>query len=109
MRLWYSDEAAWSLTTEIGYIWYFPGERPEFKASVTRSYWYVIGAADPQTGDFFAILMPWLNTEAFQAFLDALAEYLKPVVASGEEVWLAVGIGRAGIWPRTCARPKGSD
>ena len=90
MRLYFADEAAWSLTTEMGYVWFFPGERPKLKASVTRSYWYVIGAADPQTGDFFAILMPWLNTEAFQAFLDALAEHLKPVTAGGEEVWLAL-------------------
>lgn len=69
-------------------MWFKPGHRPELKASVSRSYWYMSAAADPESGDFFSILLPWLNTETFQKFLDIFVEHTAKKREEGYEIWL---------------------
>lgn len=71
-------------------MWYERGHRKTFKASVSRSYWYVLSAVSPETGDLFSLLMPWLDTEAFQRFLDDFAKHARCGVEKNREVWLAV-------------------
>ena len=45
-------------------------------ATVTHqfSYFYLYGAVDPTTGDSFFLELPWLNTHAFQIWVDYFAE-----------------------------------
>lgn len=63
----------------------------------------MLGAAAPDSGDFFAILMPWLNTETFQAFLDEFAKHSRCGEDPKREVWLA--IDRAGWHIAKALRP----
>jgi transposase len=90
VRFFFEDEAIFSLTTEMGYVWYFPGFRPELKCFLSRTYRYVIGAAEPESGEFFSILMPWLNTDTYQIFLEEFAKEYKEQLDAGIEFWLAV-------------------
>lgn len=90
VAIYFHDEAGFSLTTDIGYTWFKEGQRPEIKASVSRSYWHLSTAADPETGDIFSILVGWLNTETFQQFLDEFAKHVEKKIQEGYEIWLTV-------------------
>ena len=94
VALYFQDEAGFGLTTEIGYTWFQTGRRPELKASASRQYIHLSGAADPESGDIFLLLLPWLNTVIFQIFLNEFAKHVKNKIKSGYEIWLA--IDRAG-------------
>jgi transposase len=90
VALYFHDEAGFSLTTEVGYTWFKKGERPEIKASVSRQYWHLSAAADPESGDICPMMLDWLNTETFQQFLDEFAIHVKPRIDEGYEIWIAV-------------------
>lgn len=90
VALYFQDEAGFSLTTDIGYTWFKAGNRPELKASVSRKYIHLSGAADPESGDIFLLLLPWLNTVIFQIFLNEFAKHVKSRIEAGYEIWLAV-------------------
>ena len=90
MQYW-QDEASFSPTVDIGYSWFRPGQRPERNVKIIREYTYVLAAADPETGDLFGLLMPWLNAELFQVFLDEFAKHLETFYdLTKDEVWLLV-------------------
>ena len=90
VALYFHDEAGFSLTTDIGYTWYQAGERPELKASTSRPYWHLSAAANPETGDISSMLLPWLNTDSFQIYLEHFAEEVESLIDEGYEIWLAV-------------------
>ena len=90
IALYFHDEASFSLTTDIGYTWFQAGNRPELKASVSRQYCHLSGAADPESGDIFLLLLPWLNTVIFQIYLNHFAKHVEKRIKAGYEIWLAV-------------------
>ena len=90
IALYFHDEASFSLTAEIGYTWFRPGERPEIKASVSRQYWHLSAAADPENGDICPVFFPWLNAASFQIYLNLFAGHVKDRIKEGYEIWLAV-------------------
>ncbi len=90
VRGFFGDEAVFSPTTDIGYIWCFPQQRPELPCSVSRTYRYVIGATEPESGEFFSLIMSWLNTDTYQIFLNELAEKYRGVLEKEVEIWLYV-------------------
>ena len=50
------------------------GVQPIATVTHTFDYFYLYGAGDPTTGDSCFLALPWLNTSAFQLWVDHFAE-----------------------------------
>ena len=50
------------------------GVQPIATVTHTFDYFYLYGAVEPTTGDSFFLELPWLNTSAFQLWVDHFAE-----------------------------------
>ncbi len=71
--------------TELGKRWTACGFRPSGEQLIGYEYGYLSAAVNPQTGEMFALILPDMTTESFQAFLD---EFLKFIGAAAVSVRL---------------------
>lgn len=56
--------------TELGKRWTACGVRPSGEQIIGYDYGYLSAALNPQTGELFALLLPDMRVESFQAFLN---------------------------------------
>ena len=54
-------------------MWWRRGERPRGIADKRFTFAYIFAAVEPGTDNAFALVMPYVNTEAMQHFLDGFA------------------------------------
>jgi len=62
--------------TELGRRWTAHGVHPTGEQLIGYDYGYLSVAVNPCTGELFALLLPDMRRESFQAFLDELAKFL---------------------------------
>lgn len=62
--------------TELGRRWTACGVRPLGEQIIGYEYGYLSVALNPRTGEFFALILPDMRVESFQAFLDEFSKFI---------------------------------
>lgn len=62
--------------TELGKRWTACGVRPSGEQLIGYQYGYLSVALNPATGELFALLLPDMRVESFQAFLDEFVKFV---------------------------------
>ncbi len=62
--------------TELGRRWTACGVRPSGEMLIGYEYGYLSVALNPRTGELFALLLPDMRIESFQAFLDEFVAFV---------------------------------
>jgi len=92
----FEDEAGFGRINKPRYCWCRKGIRPSVPCHHIREYRYAYGAADPQRGDSFFLVLPYCNTPCMNVFLRELsAEYPEDyivLVADGARWHVAKGL-----------------
>jgi transposase len=73
LRLMFQDEARLGLISDTRYCWCRRPLRPVVRTMVTQQYTYAYGAVSPRDGCFDSLVLPHVNTECMQIFLDEIA------------------------------------
>jgi len=73
LRLMFQDEARFGRISDTRYCWCRRPDRPLVHAMVTQQYTYAYGAVSPQDGCFDSLMLPDVNSECMQIFLDEVA------------------------------------
>jgi len=74
IRLMFQDEARFGRISQCRRCWHKKPERPIVKAMLTYEYTYAYGAVSPLDGKFDALLLPQVNSECMQVFLDQISQ-----------------------------------
>ena len=77
VALWFSDETGIEGDPRPRRVWVKKGSRPRIPYLGDHIRENIVGAVQPQTGDFFALIMPHSDSEVFQVFLDEFAKHTK--------------------------------
>ena len=70
VRLFFQDEARIGQKGRVCHIWWKRGERPPGLCDKRFTFAYIFAAVEPGTDNAFALVMPHVDTEAMQEFLD---------------------------------------
>lgn len=62
--------------TELGRRWTARGVRPSGEQLIGYEFGYLSVALNPQSGELFAVLLPDMTVESFQAFLDEFVSFI---------------------------------
>ena len=62
--------------TELGRRWTAGGGRPSGQMIIGDEYGYLSVALNPHSGELFALLLPDMRIESFQAFIDEFIEFV---------------------------------
>ena len=73
LRLMFQDEARFGRISDTRYCWCRRPHRPLVHAMLTQQYTYAYGAVSPQDGAFDSLVLPHVNSECMQVFLDEIA------------------------------------
>lgn len=69
----FQDEARFGRISDIRHCWDKKPHRPLVHAMVTQQYTYAYGAVSPIDGRFDSLILPQVNGECMQIFLDEIA------------------------------------
>lgn len=72
LRLMFQDEARFGRISDTRYCWCRRPARPLVHAMVTQQYTYAYGAVCPQDGAFDSLVLPHVNSDCMQIFLDEI-------------------------------------
>ncbi len=70
----FQDEARFGRISDTRYCWCRRPFRPMVKKMVTQQYAYAYGAVSPMDGRFDSLMLPHVNAECMQLFLDEVAQ-----------------------------------
>jgi DDE superfamily endonuclease len=90
VRLFFQDEARIGQKGRTCHVWWRRGERPRGIADKRFTFAYIFAAVEPGTDNAFSLILPYVNTEAMQVFLDRFAATI------GEGEHAAMVLDRAG-------------
>ncbi len=95
MQVFFQDETRFGQQGSLTRVWAPTGSRPRAVRQTQYQYVYVVGAACAQTGQAEAIIVPYLNTDVINLFLEqfscALEEGVHAIL-----VWDGAGYHRSG-------------
>jgi hypothetical protein len=86
IRLFFQDEARIGQKGRTCHVWWKRGERPPGLADKRFTFAYIFAAVEPGTDNAFALVLPYVNTEAMQLFLDSFSV----TIAADEHVALVL-------------------
>jgi hypothetical protein len=66
----FQDEARFGRITDPRRCWAPPGIRPNVKKQIVREYTYLYAAFNPINGSNDELILPFMDTECMQIFLD---------------------------------------
>lgn len=69
----FQDEARFGRISDVRRCWAPRPLRPICQAMLTHEYTYAYGAVDAVTGEFDSLILPHVNTECMQLFLDEVS------------------------------------
>jgi putative transposase len=69
----FQDEAGFGRINKPRYAWCRKGVRPSVPCHHIREYRYAYGAAEPQTGESFFLVLPYCDTDCMNIFLRELS------------------------------------
>ena len=78
MELWFEDEARVGNKGRLCHLWWRRGERPPGVQQLGYKWAYIFTAIRPATGEDVTLVLPTVNTEAMQVFLDQVAASRPP-------------------------------
>jgi transposase len=90
VRLFFEDEARIGQKGRTCHVWWRRGKRPRGIADKRFTFAYIFAAVEPGTDNAFALVLPYVNTEAMQVFLNRFAA----TIGAGEHVVMV--LDRAG-------------
>src|SRR5512144_101932 len=70
LRLFFQDEARIGQKGRVCHVWWKRGERPPGLCDRRFTFAYIFAAVEPSADNAFAMVMPYADTAAMQAFLD---------------------------------------
>ena len=73
LRLMFQDEARFGRISDVRHCWGKKPHRPMIRAMLTQQYTYVYGAVSPLDGRFDSLILPWVNGDCMQLFMDEIA------------------------------------
>jgi transposase len=73
LRLMFQDEARFGRISDTRYCWAKKPHRPMVKAMVTQQYTYAYGAVSPADGRFDSLVLPHVNGECMQVFINEVS------------------------------------
>lgn len=73
VRLMFQDEARFGRISQCRRCWHKKPHRPTVKAQLTHEYTYAYGAVSPLDGRFDSLILPQVNSQWMQRFLDEVA------------------------------------
>ena len=74
IRLFFQDEARIGQKGRVCHIWWTRGQRPPGLCDKRFTFAYIFAAVEPGTDNSFALVMPYADTAAMQAFLGRFAQ-----------------------------------
>jgi transposase len=74
IKLMYQDEARFGRISDVRRCWAPKPVRPLCQAMLTHEYTYVYGAIDACTGQLESLILPQVNTNCMQMFLDEVSK-----------------------------------
>jgi transposase len=77
------DEARFGTHSKQGHGWFATGKRSSIAIKLGYKNFYVYSSVEPKTGEVFSLVLPKVNTEIMNLYLQEMAEYYK-----GEEIVL---------------------
>lgn len=75
-EVFFFDESRFGTHSKIGHGWFKTGSRTSVQKKLGYQNFYVYGAASPKTGDNFSLIMPNVDTNWMNKFLEELSLYL---------------------------------
>ena len=78
VTLWFQDEARVGQKGRLCHRWWLKGQRPPGLCDRRFDWTYIFAAAQPATGDAFALVLPEVSTEAMDLFLAEFSKTLAP-------------------------------
>jgi len=90
VRLFFQDEARIGQKGRTCHVWWKRGERPRGLADKRFTFAYIFAAVEPGTDNAFALILPYVNTEAMQLFLDRFSAKI------GKDEHVAMVLDQAG-------------
>jgi len=90
IRLFFQDEARIGQKGRTCHVWWRRGERPPGLCDKRFTFAYIFAAVEPGTDNGFALVMPYVNTEAMQEFLDRFSATI------GDDEHVAMVLDQAG-------------
>lgn len=69
----FQDEARFGRISDVRRCWAPKPLRPVCQGMLTHEYTYAYGAVDARTGEFDSLILPHVNTECMQLFLDEVS------------------------------------
>lgn len=75
-EVFFFDESRFGTHSKIGHGWFKAGARTAVQKKLGYQNFYVYGAASPKTGDSFSLIMPNVNTDWMNKFLEEFSLYL---------------------------------
>jgi transposase len=77
----YFDESRFGTKTKTGLAWYKKGSRTRVKVKLGFENFYLYSSVNPQDGSHFTLLLPWINTDGMNLFMEELSkEITKDVI-----------------------------
>jgi transposase len=73
LRLMFQDEARFGRISDVRHCWDKKPSRPMVCAMMTQQYTYAYGAVSPVDGRFDSLILPLVNGECMQLFLNEIA------------------------------------
>ena len=74
--MWFFDESRFGTHSKIGHGWFKTGSRTCIDIKLGFKNFYIYSAANPKTGDVFSLIMPNVNTQCMNIFLQELQKYI---------------------------------
>jgi hypothetical protein len=78
VTLWFQDEARFGQKGRLCHRWWLKGQRPPGLCDHRFDWTYIFAAAQPATGDAFALVLPEVSTEAMDLFMAEFSKTLPP-------------------------------
>lgn len=75
--MFFFDESRFGTHSKIGHGWFRTGARVEVKKKLGYKNFYVYGAVSPKTGDSFSLIMPNVDVDWMNKFLEEFSLNLK--------------------------------
>jgi hypothetical protein len=82
LRLFFQDEARIGQKGRVCRVWWTRGQRPPGLCDNRFTFAYIFACVEPGTDNAFALVLPYVNTDAMQVFLDHFAK----TIAENEHV-----------------------
>jgi len=75
IKLFFQDEARFGRINKTSRCWVPQGQRAVIAQQIIREYIYAFTAACPENGENYSLILPQVNTEAMNIFLENISEH----------------------------------